>query len=128
MGTLSAHYYVRNLGGDGKVDALVSLGGTNHGTYTAALCGITSCVEMRPNSKFITALNATDETWGTPRWMTWWSSCDDVIYPQKSTILAGATNTQTACLKHSALHEDATVYSQVRNAIHPSFSPDVVAN
>jgi len=27
MGALSARYYVRNLGGDGKVDALVTLGG-----------------------------------------------------------------------------------------------------
>ena len=44
MGSLSARYYVRNLGGDGKVDALVSLGGTNHGTTTArAAAVIASC-------------------------------------------------------------------------------------
>jgi triacylglycerol lipase len=67
MGTLSARYYVRNLGGDGKVDALVSLGGANHGTSTANLCFDASCVEMRPNSTFLTNLNSIDETWGTPR-------------------------------------------------------------
>ena len=37
MGPLSARYYVRNLDGDGKVDALVSLGGANHGTTIASL-------------------------------------------------------------------------------------------
>src|SRR6478672_9238340 len=38
MGTLSARYYVRNLDGNGKVSALISLGGANHGTQTAQLC------------------------------------------------------------------------------------------
>ena len=47
MGALSARYYVKYLGGDGKVDALVTLGGTNHGTVTASFCGQTSSVEMR---------------------------------------------------------------------------------
>ncbi len=48
------------------------------------------------------------------RWATWWSSCDQVVQPQTSTILSGATNTQTACLAHSALYTDPTVHQQVR--------------
>jgi triacylglycerol lipase len=64
MGSLSARYYVRNLSGDGKVDALVSLGGPNHGTTTADLCFSTACIEMRPNSTFTTDLNSIDESWG----------------------------------------------------------------
>ena len=50
MGVLSARYYVRNLGGDGKVSALVSLAGTNHGTNTAVFCFQVSCREMVPGS------------------------------------------------------------------------------
>src|SRR3954471_12945249 len=42
MGALSARYYVRHLGGDGKVDALITLGGANHGTNTAIFCADTS--------------------------------------------------------------------------------------
>jgi triacylglycerol lipase len=118
MGALSARYYVRNLSGDGKVDALVTLGGANHGTATANLCFDTSCFEMRPNSTFINALNADDETWGTPRYATWWSDCDEVISPHSSALLAGATNTQTACISHSQLHEDAGVYRQVRDWVN----------
>ena len=38
MGGLSSRYYVRNLGGDQKVDDWVSLGGPNHGTDTANFC------------------------------------------------------------------------------------------
>jgi triacylglycerol lipase len=118
MGPLSARYYIRNLGGDGKVDALVTLGGANHGTTIAAFCFDTSCVEMRPNSTFLTNLNSVDETWGTPRYATWWSDCDEVINPHSSALLSGATNTQTACISHSALHEDVGVYRQVRDMVN----------
>ena len=115
MGGLSTRYYSRNLGGSGKIDAFVSLGGPNHGTQTAYACFTTACKEMYPGSTFLKSLNATDETPGTPRYATWWSPCDEVINPDSSVPLTGATNTQTTCLTHSNLHEDATVYAQVRD-------------
>ena len=118
MGPLSARYYVRNIEDLGKVDALVSLGGANHGTTTASFCFDTSCVEMRPGSSFLTNLNSVDETWGSPRYATWWSDCDEVINPNSSALLEGASNTQTACISHSALHEDAGVYQQVRDMVN----------
>lgn len=115
MGALSARYYIKNLGGGSTVDEFVSLGGPNHGTITAAFCGQVSCIEMRPNSAFLTALNKKDETPGRViRYATWWSPCDQVINPQQSTTLSGATNTQTSCIDHSALYQDAAVYSMVR--------------
>jgi triacylglycerol lipase len=115
MGALSARYYTRNLGGDAKVETVVTLGGTNHGTQAAFLCFTAACVEMRTGSSFITALNATDESWGAPRYATWWSNCDEVVNPRSSALLSGgATNSETACISHSALHEDAVVLGQVR--------------
>lgn len=114
MGALSARYYVKNLGGAAKVDAWVSLGGPNHGTSTAYACLQTSCLQMWPKSSFLNGLNTGDETPLSPRYATWWSPCDEVINPHSSTPLSGATNTQTSCLSHSALHEDAAVYAQVR--------------
>ena len=118
MGALSARYYVRNLQGAAKVSALVTLGGTNHGTQTAIFCFQVSCQEMIPGSAFLTALNADDETWGTPRYATWWSPCDEVINPDNSALLDGALNNQTACINHSQLHEDATVYARVRDWVN----------
>jgi triacylglycerol lipase len=113
MGSISARYYTKNLGGAAKVEALVSLGGTNHGTNTAYFCLQTSCIEMRPNSSFLKALNKTDETPGSTRYATWRSPCDEVINPLSSPSLSGAvSNTVTACMNHSQLHEDPTVYAQ----------------
>lgn len=121
MGGLSSRYYLKNLGGTANVDDWVSLGGPNHGTNTATLCAIflgqTSCKEMSPGSAFLTALNSGDETPGAVTYGTWWSPCDEVINPDSSVLLTGATNTQTACMSHSSLHQDATVYAQVRDFV-----------
>ena len=117
MGGLSSRYYIKNLAGDGKVDDWVSLGGPNHGTNTANFCFDTSCGEMREGSAFLTALNSGDETPGAVNYGTWGSPCDEVINPDSSVPLSGASNTQTACMSHSSLHEDATVYGQVRDFV-----------
>ena len=115
MGALSARYYIKNLGGGTRVDDFVSLAGPNHGTNSALFCFQTSCIEMRPNSSFLNALNKKDETPGRViSYGTWWSACDEVINPQKSTLLNGATNTQTACIRHSDMYVNATVYTQVK--------------
>jgi triacylglycerol lipase len=117
MGGLSTRYYVKNLGGGAKVDDFVSLAGPNHGTNTALLCFQTSCQQMWPGSSFLNQLNAGDETPGAVHYGTWWSPCDEVINPDTSTILSGATNTQTSCLSHSGVKESATVYAQVREFV-----------
>ncbi len=119
MGSLSTRYYLKNLGGDARVDAWVSLAGPNHGTTTANDCGFTPCIELRPSSAFITALNAGDETPGAVRYATWWSPADQAILPNTSAVLTGATNTQTAAIAHHSLLTDVTTYSQVRAFIAP---------
>lgn len=118
MGGLSSRWCVKFIGCDGNVDGWVSLGGPNHGTDTANFCFDTSCTEMRIGSTFLSTLNGGDETPGTvTRWRTWMSPCDSVINPDSSVAISGATNTQTACLSHSALYEDATVYGEVRDFV-----------
>jgi triacylglycerol lipase len=113
MGGLSSRYYLRNLGGTGAVDEWVSLGGPNHGTNTAKFCFDVSCKEMRPRSQFLSQLNSGDETPGAVRYRTWGSPCDVVINPDSSVRLTGAANTTTACLGHSDLQNNSTVFGQV---------------
>ncbi|HEV7615468.1 MAG TPA: triacylglycerol lipase [Solirubrobacterales bacterium] len=117
MGSLNSRWYIKFLGGETKVDDWVSLGGPNHGTETANFCFSTSCVEMRIGSTFLKELNAGDETPGTVNYGTWWSPCDEVINPDSSVLLTGATNTETACISHTALTTDETVYKQVREFV-----------
>lgn len=117
MGGLSSRYYIKTLRGEGNVDEWVSLGGPNHGTTTASFCFETSCVEMRPRSAFLTALNEGDETPGAVNYGTWWSSCDEIINPDESVVLAGARNTEAGCVGHIALTSDANVFRGVREFV-----------
>lgn len=117
MGSLSSRYYLKNLGGEAKVDDWASLGGPNHGTDTAYWCGQASCVEMRIGSSFLGALNSGDESPGSPSYATWWSPCDTVINPDSSVSVAGAVNTRTACISHGALTTDSTVFAQLRDVL-----------
>lgn len=117
MGSLNSRWYLKELGGQESVDDWVSLGGPNHGTYTAYFCFSTACSEMRPGSTFLSELNAGDETPGAVDYGTWWSPCDLVINPDSSVPLTGATNTKTGCISHSALHENEGVYDEVREFV-----------
>jgi triacylglycerol lipase len=118
MGSLNTRWYVKFVsGGEANVDDWVSLGGPNHGTDTANFCFSAACTEMRIGSTFLSELNATDETPGAVNYGTWWSPCDSIINPDSSVALSGATNTKTACISHTALMNDATVYGQVREFV-----------
>jgi triacylglycerol esterase/lipase EstA (alpha/beta hydrolase family) len=117
MGGLSTRYYIKNLGGESKVEDWVSLGGPNHGTEVANFCFEVSCEEMRIGSKFLTELNAGDETPGAVHYGTWWSPCDEFIKPVESVILTGATNTKTECISHLALLTNEKVYVGVREFV-----------
>jgi len=116
MGGLSSRYYLKNLGGSALVDDWVSLGGPNHGTNFAYACYLFSagCRDMIGGSGFLNALNSGDETPGTTNYGTFWSSCDEIINPDSSVLLSGATNTGVGCLGHSELHSNAGVFNQVR--------------
>jgi triacylglycerol lipase len=118
MGSLNTRWYVKFVsGGEANVDDWVSLGGPNHGTDTANFCFSAACTEMRVGSTFLSELNAGDETPGAVNYGTWWSPCDEIINPDSSVALSGATNTKTACISHTALTTDKTVYEQVREFI-----------
>jgi len=117
MGSLNSRWYIKFLGGESKVDDWVSLGGPNHGTETAKTCSQTACIEMRVGSTFLSELNAGDETPGVVNYGTWWSPCDEIINPDESVVLTGATNHKTACISHAALTTDETVYKEVREFV-----------
>jgi triacylglycerol lipase len=114
MGAYGSRYYLKNLGGADVVDSFVSLAGPNHGTVTATgpQCdALPSCVEMKPGSAFLTQLNAGDETPGRVKYLTFWSSCDDVVIPPAESIpLKGAFNVRTPkCLTHMQTPVDPDV-------------------
>ena len=121
MGSLSARYYIRNLGGKYKVDDLVSLGGVNHGTWLAIIplaYASQGALEMRPGSSFLNALNAGDETPGSVHYVAIYAYWDELVQPYWSAKLYdGATNKGKWWVGHVGLLFDYTVYKWTRDAV-----------
>jgi triacylglycerol lipase len=139
QGGMMPRYYVKNLGGAAKVDDLVGLAPSNHGTTNplAPYGGVTcpACVEQAAGSPFITALNAGDETPGDVSYTQIETRYDEVVTPYTSAFLAGGTNVllQDSCpadvSEHLAIVGDPIALQWVENALgrpgpaDPSFTP-----
>ncbi|MEU7579789.1 triacylglycerol lipase [Streptomyces sp. NPDC041068] len=117
FGSLVTRWYVKYGGGAPFVSHWASLAGPNHGTSTAWACALWSqgCRDMTPGSYVTDRLAAGDETPGSVAYATWWSNCDEVINPDSSVPLTGATNHATGCLAHNDLLTDDTVSQGVRD-------------
>jgi triacylglycerol lipase len=140
QGGMMPRYYIKHLGGDTKVDDLVGLAPSNHGTTTPLApyaIGCPACMEQAAGSPFITALNAGDETPGPVSYTVVETRYDEVVTPYTSAFLSGGNTTnvrlQDACpadfSEHLAIVGDPIALQWVENALgrpgpaDPSFKP-----
>lgn len=98
QGGMMPRYYVKFLGGADKVDDLVGLAPSNHGTSNPLLLtpGLDrtcpACLQQKTGSAFLRRLNAGDETPGPVSYTTIVTRYDEVVLPYTSGHLDGATN------------------------------------
>ena len=113
-GGVVARAWVADHGGDEQARRVVTLGSPHHGTDTAQLaldaagtCPA-ACVQLAPDSDFLRALNAGDETPAGPEWVSVWTDTDRVVVPADSARLAGAENrtVQELCPSTEPSHGD----------------------
>jgi triacylglycerol esterase/lipase EstA (alpha/beta hydrolase family) len=141
QGGMMPRYYIKFLGGAGKVDDLIGLAPSNHGTSNPGalvLDGVgvcDSCGQQATGSAFITNLNAGDETPGNVAYTVVETRYDEVVIPYTSAFLAGATNVllQTRCpldvAEHLSIIYDAVALRWIQNALgrpgpaDPGFRP-----
>jgi triacylglycerol lipase len=144
-GGLMPRYYIRYLGGAAKVDDLVGLAPSNHGTdnplaLAGAFAGCTACAQQLAwGSRFLGALNAGDETPGPVDYTAVQTRFDTVVIPYTSAFLDGpakrVTNVvlQTACPSdfsgHLGITTDPVSLQWIVNALgrrgpaDPAFEP-----
>lgn len=73
---------------------------------------------MRPISVFLNTLNSGDETPGEVRYGTVRSFCDEIINPDRSTILDGADNRELPrCIGHVSLLASKSAYTAIRDLV-----------
>jgi triacylglycerol lipase len=142
QGGMMPRYYMRFLGGVGKVEGLVGLVPSNHGTTNpgapiAGQLSCPSCIEQEFDSPFIEHLNAGFETYPQVNYTVITTTHDEVVTPYTSALLAGRSVTnvvlQTDCnidpSEHVGIQYDVAALQWVENALarngraDPGFSP-----
>ncbi len=99
QGGMMPRYYMKNLGGGDRVDDLVGISPSNHGTTNplAPPLGTTcpACAQQAAGSAFITRLNSGDETPGSADFTNVSTRYDEVVTPYTSAFLAPDGNAVT---------------------------------
>ncbi|WKX73394.1 alpha/beta fold hydrolase [Streptomyces sp. XD-27] len=144
QGGMMPRYYVKFLGGADKVDDLVGIVPSNHGTANplALAAGWTfcpACLDQRPDSDLLRRLNSGSETPPGPDYTVITTRYDEVVIPYTSAYLSGpaerVTNVklQDRCPLDPFMHDqspkDPVVAQWVLNALgrqgpaDPDFQP-----
>jgi len=145
QGGMMPRYYMRFLGGASKVEGLVGLVPSNHGTTSAgapfvAMASCPSCAEQEAGSAFLQRLNAGFETYARIGYTVVTTIHDEVVTPYTSALLSGSSVTnvvvQTDCpldpSEHIAIQYDLVALQWVENALarggraDPRFTPTCV--
>jgi triacylglycerol esterase/lipase EstA (alpha/beta hydrolase family) len=142
QGGMMPRYYLKFLGGASKVNALIGLAPSNHGTTLDGLEALTSqipgasdqpstcpaCSEQMAGSAFLTKLNAGGDTVAGVRYTVIESRNDEVVTPYTSAFLTGPNVTnillQSQCSldqgEHLSMAYDHIADQDVLNALDPA--------
>jgi triacylglycerol esterase/lipase EstA (alpha/beta hydrolase family) len=139
QGGMMPRYYLKYLGGSSKVDTLVGLAPSNHGTTVEGLSRLPgvpfllaagmgpSVKDQMYGSDFLTDLNAGGDTVPGVRYTVIATRYDDVVTPYTSAFLSGPEVTnidlQQQCPQdgsdHLAISFDANALRDALNALDP---------
>ena len=144
QGGMMPRYYIKFLGGASKVNTLVGLAPSNHGTTLNGLFTLASyfpggsslagadcpaCQEQEAGSPFITNLNAGGETASGVNYTVIESDNDEVVTPYTSAFLAPAPNVTNILLQsqcsldqgeHLSMPYDHIADADVLTALDPA--------
>ncbi|MGW2570162.1 alpha/beta fold hydrolase [Streptomyces sp. NPDC001537] len=117
QGGMMPRYYVKFLGGATKVDDLVGIVPSNHGTTNplALAAGATvcdSCVDQTAGSDFLHKLNSDPETPVGPDYTAIATKYDEVVVPYTSAFLKGPGSYVTNVLLQDRCPLDTTEHDQ----------------
>jgi triacylglycerol lipase len=132
QGGMMPRYYIKFLGGSSKVDDLVGLAPSNHGTTNplappvGQYASCPACTQQIAGSPFLRHLNAGDETPGLVSYTQVETSHDEVVTPYSSAFLAAGPRTTNVLLQddcpldlseHLGIIYDPAALQWVENAL-----------
>ncbi|AFZ48568.1 Lecithin:cholesterol acyltransferase [Cyanobacterium stanieri PCC 7202] len=114
MGGLVTRYYLQRMEGNKKVDKYISISAPNNGTLTAYLLPFEGIKQMRPESEFLLDLNKDlKENLSGIKSLFLWTPYDLMIFPAKSSVMAGIPQESIPVLNHKWMISDGRVLERV---------------
>lgn len=120
LGGLIARYYVQRMGGDQRVEVLVTLGSPHQGTQLARLVPLRLAEQLRPGSELLTELDRPAGHIST-RMVAVYSPLDEVVVPGRNGRIEhpdlDALNVPVPAVGHQSLPVHPTVIDAVCEAL-----------
>lgn len=117
MGGIVCRYYLQCLGGAGRVERFVQISSPNHGTWTAWLSNHPGCVQMRPNSRFLTNLNSDLSELEKVQFITIRTPLDLMIVPASSSVMPVGRHVHCWVLLHPLMILQPSVFRVAGEAL-----------
>ncbi len=117
MGGLVSRYYVQRLGGLDRVERFVSISTPHNGTISAYLSQRPGCVQMRPNSEFLTDLSRDVKMLDRVNFTSIWTPLDGIIVPANSSVLPVGESIQIKVPLHAWMVSDKRAIALVAEAL-----------
>jgi triacylglycerol lipase len=124
MGGLVTRYYLQRLGGIERVERFISISAPHRGTIAANFSTRIGCMQMRPDSDFITDLYRDVDRLHQLNVTSIWTPFDLIILPPSSSRLGVGTELQIPALAHPLMLADRRTFRAISDAlVQPVKSP-----
>jgi triacylglycerol esterase/lipase EstA (alpha/beta hydrolase family) len=123
MGGLVARAWLRSRTAhkrsDGTDEAarLITIGTPHRGTWLAGLARTPNARQMRMDSPWMAALVALEPPTLPALITSWWSECDQIVYPAPTAVFPGSEAKQLRAVGHIALTAREEIWNEIRRRI-----------
>ena len=123
MGGLVARAWLRSRAshkrsdGTGEAARLITIGTPHRGTWLARLAMAANARQMRIDSAWMTDLAAREPATLHDLITSWWSECDQIVYPPPTAVFPGSEARQLRGVGHIALTAREEIWNEIRRRI-----------
>lgn len=124
MGGLVTRYYVQRLGGIQRIERFITISSPHHGTQLAYLSNLPGCIQMRPGSPFLEALNQDIQMLNGINFTSIWTDWDFVIIPADSSQIPVGKEVKVPVFAHAFMVRDTRSIQAVASALSEPIPPN----
>lgn len=123
MGGIVSRYYLQELGGAARCDTFITISSPHHGTQMARLYPSQGAAEMRPDSPFLTKLEASQGRLGEMPVVSYRTRLDLIIVPPASSVWGRAENLEYPVVLHPLMLSSWRVIGDIERRLMDAAAP-----